>query len=256
MPFVWAHRGASALAPENTVEAFLLAARLGARGIELDVHLSADGVPVVLHDAALWAEGSTMYLRRPAGADAPRARRLPIAGTKWADVAAAPVTFPDGTIAQLARLEQVLEAVPEGLWVDVELKAGSIYDERLVDVVLGCLRRRPERVLVSSFDHVVLAEVAASEPALPLSALCDARLADPRPMLSPIPASMICVRRAFINASDVERFRADGYEVSVYGHEILLDLPSVLSWSAAAIFLDDPRLALGAAKGPGRQGHG
>lgn len=48
---VWAHRGASAYAPENTMSAFLLAQRLGADGVELDVHLTADGKVVVCHDA-------------------------------------------------------------------------------------------------------------------------------------------------------------------------------------------------------------
>ena len=46
----WAHRGASAAAPENTMEAFSLAAQMGADGIELDIQLSADGEVVVLHD--------------------------------------------------------------------------------------------------------------------------------------------------------------------------------------------------------------
>ena len=47
---IWAHRGASAAAPENTMEAFSLAAQMGADGIELDIQLSADGEVVVLHD--------------------------------------------------------------------------------------------------------------------------------------------------------------------------------------------------------------
>ena len=47
---VWAHRGASAYAPENTMAAFLLARRLGADAVELDVHLTADGEVVVCHD--------------------------------------------------------------------------------------------------------------------------------------------------------------------------------------------------------------
>jgi glycerophosphoryl diester phosphodiesterase len=47
------HRGASADAPENTLVAFELALRQGADGIELDVHLSSDGMPVVIHDARL-----------------------------------------------------------------------------------------------------------------------------------------------------------------------------------------------------------
>jgi glycerophosphoryl diester phosphodiesterase len=48
-----AHRGASASAPENTIAAFELAVRQGANAIELDVRLTADRVPVVLHDATL-----------------------------------------------------------------------------------------------------------------------------------------------------------------------------------------------------------
>ncbi|MDA1185518.1 MAG: glycerophosphodiester phosphodiesterase family protein, partial [Acidobacteria bacterium] len=52
-PLVFAHRGGSALGPENTLAAFDLGMRAGADGLELDVHLSADGVPVVHHDATL-----------------------------------------------------------------------------------------------------------------------------------------------------------------------------------------------------------
>jgi len=49
-PLRLAHRGASARAPENTLAAFREAVRLGAHAVELDVHLSSDGVPVVIHD--------------------------------------------------------------------------------------------------------------------------------------------------------------------------------------------------------------
>ncbi|MGH7374824.1 MAG: glycerophosphodiester phosphodiesterase family protein, partial [Candidatus Rokuibacteriota bacterium] len=52
-PLVIAHRGASADAPENTIAAFELAVEQGADGIELDVHLSADEHPVVIHDFTL-----------------------------------------------------------------------------------------------------------------------------------------------------------------------------------------------------------
>ena len=49
-PFILGHRGASAAAPENTMAAFHRAQELGADGIEFDVQLSADGVPVIFHD--------------------------------------------------------------------------------------------------------------------------------------------------------------------------------------------------------------
>lgn len=52
-PRIIAHRGASAVAPENTIAAFREAIRVGAEGIELDVRLAADGVPVVIHDSTL-----------------------------------------------------------------------------------------------------------------------------------------------------------------------------------------------------------
>jgi glycerophosphoryl diester phosphodiesterase len=52
-PRVFAHRGGAALGPENTIAAFDLGLAAGADGLELDVHLSADGVPVVIHDATL-----------------------------------------------------------------------------------------------------------------------------------------------------------------------------------------------------------
>jgi glycerophosphoryl diester phosphodiesterase len=50
---VWAHRGSSFLAPENTLEAFELAAEQKADGIELDIHLTADGQLAVIHDETL-----------------------------------------------------------------------------------------------------------------------------------------------------------------------------------------------------------
>jgi glycerophosphoryl diester phosphodiesterase len=52
-PLIIGHRGASAVAPENTLAAFMRAIIDGADGIELDVRLSRDGVPVVIHDATL-----------------------------------------------------------------------------------------------------------------------------------------------------------------------------------------------------------
>lgn len=56
-PLIIAHRGASALAPENTLAAFKIALADGADGVELDVRLASDGVPVVIHDANLSRTG-------------------------------------------------------------------------------------------------------------------------------------------------------------------------------------------------------
>ena len=63
MPIGFAHRGARAHAPENTLEAFELAVRLGATGIESDVWVTADGVPVLDHDGVV----RSGLRRRPIG---------------------------------------------------------------------------------------------------------------------------------------------------------------------------------------------
>src|SRR5918993_5274427 len=52
-PLVFAHRGGCALGPENTIAAFDLGMGAGADGLEFDVHLSSDGLPVVHHDDTL-----------------------------------------------------------------------------------------------------------------------------------------------------------------------------------------------------------
>lgn len=56
-PHIIGHRGASAVAPENTLAAFARAFEDGAHGIEFDVRLARDGVPVVIHDPSLWHAG-------------------------------------------------------------------------------------------------------------------------------------------------------------------------------------------------------
>src|SRR6185295_18485503 len=73
-PLVFAHRGGSALAPENTIEAFDNGIRLGADGLELDVHLSQDGVVVVHHDRTL--ERTTTLAGPVAGRTAGELKRV------------------------------------------------------------------------------------------------------------------------------------------------------------------------------------
>ena len=53
MQVIYGHRGASGYAPENTLEAFEMAAKMGAAGVELDVHIAKDGALVVAHDEAV-----------------------------------------------------------------------------------------------------------------------------------------------------------------------------------------------------------
>jgi glycerophosphoryl diester phosphodiesterase len=75
-PILFAHRGASGLAPENTVEAFRLAVELGATGIETDTWLSVDGMPMLVHDRTYRRPGRRVSVTR-SPADAMRVDGIP-----------------------------------------------------------------------------------------------------------------------------------------------------------------------------------
>src|SRR5215831_13344991 len=142
-PLVFAHRGGSALAPENTRAAFANGIALGADGIELDVHLSRDGVVVVHHDRTL---DRTTKLR---GALADR-------------------TADELNRADVPSLAGVLRAHRD-VRVIVELKVNSAQmAAAVVDVVRGA--DAVERTCVGSFGTRVLRAVRSLEPALATSA--------------------------------------------------------------------------------------
>ena len=142
-PLVFAHRGGSALAPENTMAAFDNGLAHGADGLELDVHLSRDGGVVVHHDRTL---DRTTHLRGP------------IADRTTGELRTAAVP----TLAEvLARHRDVR--------VIVELKVNS---EDLAQAAVDVVRKgnAVDRVCFGSFGRRVLRSVRAIEPAIATSA--------------------------------------------------------------------------------------
>lgn len=141
-PRVVGHRGAPREAPENTVASFLLAAREGAGGVELDARLTRDGHVVVHHDAELGrtvaAEGvvERMTLAQLEGLDAGSLFSSAYAGEP------------------VPTLERVLRKLPSHLLVDLELKADADNAALLPAAALDVVRRCDalERVLATSFD--------------------------------------------------------------------------------------------------------
>jgi glycerophosphoryl diester phosphodiesterase len=155
--FIWAHRGASANAPENTLAAFRAAERAGADGIELDVHLSRDGVPVVIHDDTL---------------DRTTNGRGPVADKRWGEIRRldAGKWFSKNFAGEHPpSLEEVLTLVSGRLRLNLEIK-----DPRAATAVLNLLTEFPRaRVLVSSFDHRLLENLRREAPNLPLAFLVE-----------------------------------------------------------------------------------
>jgi glycerophosphoryl diester phosphodiesterase len=142
-PLVFAHRGGSALAPENTMAAFDRGASLGADGLELDVHLSRDGIVVVHHDRTL---------------DRTTALRGPVAARTADELVRAGVP----ALADVLRRHRDVRVI-------VELKAN---DPALARAVVDVVRRADaiERVCAGSFGTRVLREARRLEPALATSA--------------------------------------------------------------------------------------
>lgn len=158
---VWAHRGASAYAPENTMSAFLLAKRLGADGVELDVHLTSDGKVVVCHDSDI--------RRTSNGSGA-------IEDMTYAELADWDFGYPSvfGSCFEGERiplLEEVYRAlIPYGVVVNVELKRTSPgIVEKVLEVEEKC--GAAGAVIYSSFVHAYLTELKAQNPAVPVAPL-------------------------------------------------------------------------------------
>ena len=130
-PLRLAHRGDWRAAPENSLEALVAATRIpGCDGVEFDVRLSRDGVPVLLHDETL-----RRVQRRPGRVDALDAVILADAGI--------PV------------LSDVLDALSPAVFLDVELK-GTAHGEATAAVLLAARGEAPDRALVSSFEPAAL----------------------------------------------------------------------------------------------------
>ena len=142
-PLVFAHRGGSALAPENTMAAFANGLALGADGLELDVHLSRDGHAVVLHDPTV--ERTTDGCGAVADMLAADLQRLD-AGYHYARDGRHPWR---GRGCGIPLLRDVLTRFPT-VPVIVELKTP---DPELVRVTVGELRAAGavSRVMVGSF---------------------------------------------------------------------------------------------------------
>ncbi|HEX4345988.1 MAG TPA: glycerophosphodiester phosphodiesterase [Vicinamibacterales bacterium] len=161
-PLVFAHRGGSALAPENTIAAFDSGIALGADGIELDVHLSRDGVVVVHHDATL--DRTTDLSGRLAARTWDELSRAD-AGCRFAKDGGHP--FARKGIAVPA-LDDVLQRYRDQR-VIIELKADTV---QLAEAVVATVKRRDavERVCLGSFGRRALRAVRALEPSMATSA--------------------------------------------------------------------------------------
>ncbi len=151
-PLVIAHRGASAEAPENTLAAFARALALGADGVELDVRMSRDGIPVVFHDATL---SRLAGLRRRVG-------RLTFAELRAVRIAG----------EAIPSLADVLALIRGRILTQIELKTGAA-----VESVARVVRQSgaADRVILASFAAEALRAAQQLAPEIPRMLIADRR---------------------------------------------------------------------------------
>jgi glycerophosphoryl diester phosphodiesterase len=143
-PLLFAHRGCSSLAPENTMAAFSKARAAGSPGIELDIHVCASGELIVAHDDTF---------QRTAG-DNRKIEDLSLAEIRSIDVGSFFSSAFHGERPPL--LDEVLETFCPGMYIDIELKTRKTKDDSLPVLLADTIRRFGNKIeksiTVSSFN--------------------------------------------------------------------------------------------------------
>jgi len=195
LPKVIGHRGAPAYAPENTLESFREARRRGAAWVEIDIKLTADGVPIVLHDVSL---------KRTTGVD-----RL-VSETRQADLPAGVPSFE----------EAITCFAEQGLGCNVEIKPCFGREAETGRVVVETLRRCwPAQLpvpLLSSFKVESLAAAQAAAPEFARAVLLDKIEEDWRTQADAVAAVGINTNGKKLTAVQAVEIRKARYALSVY----------------------------------------
>lgn len=166
---IWAHRGASKAAPENTMPAFAEAIRVGADGLEFDVQRTADGHLVVVHD-----ETCNRVTGQPGWIC-----KLTLAELRQFNFASTHARHPFTPLPTLAEVFDLVK--PTGLQINVELKNGLIAYEGLENeaIALADSFGMTDRIIYSSFNHYSMREIRKSRPDIRCGLLYECGLVDP-----------------------------------------------------------------------------
>jgi glycerophosphoryl diester phosphodiesterase len=246
---VIAHRGGAKLAPENTMAAFANGLSLGSDGLECDVHLSRDGVPVVIHDATL---DRTTDATGPVGARSAAELANVDAGYRFSPGHG---EFPfRGRGIGVPTLEAVLRTFT-GVRVIIEMKQGEPALARAVADLVR-LAKAAERVCVGSFYSRGLEVIRAEAPEMATSASehearwtlyrswCRWPIAAARPYCAfQVPewaGRLHVVSRAFVEQAHRDRARVDVWVV-----DAAADIERLFALGVDGVITDRPDVAVG-----------
>jgi glycerophosphoryl diester phosphodiesterase len=204
-PLLLGHRGARAekSVPENTLDSFDLALAHGCDGFEFDVRLSADGQPVICHDADI--------------------RDLEVAQTSAQQLG-------------LALLHEVLQRYQTTAFLDIELKVPGL--ERITLELLGS--HPPARgCVVSSFLPEVLEAIHDMDTAIPLGLICEtpAQFRVWRAM----PVRYVILHHSLVRQSTIRKIQGAGGKIFVWTVNAASEMQRFVEWGVDGIVSDDPK---------------
>lgn len=245
LPLIIGHRGACARAPENTFASFNLAFAWKADGIEFDVRLARDGVPVVIHDTML---ARTAYLERRVDDFDSTVLKTFYAG-EWFNR-----KNPDRAIdgfewERIPLLSEVFERYGDHhLYVEMKCEEPARRAE-LASAVVGLVREHKlgERLVVKSFEHDALVEVKKLAPEIRTAALFGRSW--PRPFIPAAKiiaqaeacgADEISLHRSLLRKATSEEARARGFEVVVWTVNSPFWLRRATAMNLRAVITDNP----------------
>jgi glycerophosphoryl diester phosphodiesterase len=236
-PVIFAHRGASAHAPENTLAAFRLAVEMGADAIELDAKLTSDGEVVVIHDQTL--DRTTGFSGRVNQSSLVELRRLD-AGSFFS---------PKYAGEKIPSLAEVFETVGKQIFINVEItNYASPFDALPVKVVeLVRNYNLEDWVLFSSFHPLNLLRTRWMIPQVPVGVL--AEKGKPGRWARSFLGRLVSPKIVHPNLSDTDQAlilaqHDSGRRVHVWTVDDPVDMRRLFNLKVDGIFTDDPQLAL------------
>jgi glycerophosphoryl diester phosphodiesterase len=235
-PVIFAHRGVSSHAPENTLAAFQLALEHNADGIELDAKLSADQQVVVIHDQSVdRTTGSTGVVRH-----------LPLKVLKKLDVGQ--FFSPQFTGERIPTLDEVFQAIGDKLLINVELTNYMSTKDALPEKVAELVQKYALEncVLFSSFLPSNLTRIHDLLPDSPIALLAlpgiEGKLA--RSSISrKISPNIIHPHHSDVTLRLKNREKAAGRRVHPWTVNSVTEMERLFELQVDGIITDDPRLA-------------
>jgi glycerophosphoryl diester phosphodiesterase len=244
-PLIIGHRGASAFAPENTMAAFNLAIESGADGIEFDVRLTRDEIPVVIHDESLLRTGGVSQ----------RVSDLLLDDLKQIDVGSwfgAKNRNCNFTGERIPTLENLLRwAESNNARLYLEMKSDASRRQNLAAAVTELLKHfDSERVVIESFDLEALKIIKVMAPHQKTAALFEPSLATP-PLIRArrlielareVEADEIALHYRLVNKRIVKLALENGFAVVVWTVDEPKWLDTARSLKVSAVITNNPKL--------------